>query len=122
MCTGRSGCAVASFSTSLSSKGAYTLSQRPRPRRAVEVTLAWSTTRVGFVARPDVTSAGREARKALRQLMVRGMPLKEMHLRPTSRMISAVSTLDEEAEATPWRRERDSGELRVKVAADCTLC
>lgn len=48
------------------------------------------------------------------------MPLKEIHLRPTSRMISAASTVDEDEEATRWRRERDSGELRVKVAAVCS--
>jgi hypothetical protein len=57
--------------------------------------------------------------------MLRGMPLKEIHLRPTSRMSSAAATsgrdvLEEEAEAwaTLWRTASDSGELRVKVAAD----
>lgn len=62
----------------------------------------------------EVTAAGRAAWKALRQLMVRGMPLKEMHLRPTSRMSSA-DEVDEEA--TLWRMGSESGELRVNVAA-----
>lgn len=52
--------------------------------------------------------------------MVRGMPLKEMHLRPTSRMNSAASRGvrgEGEVEAV-WRREgREAGELRVNVAA-----
>jgi hypothetical protein len=47
------------------------------------------------------------------------MPLKEMHLRPTSRISSAAWTLDPRVDATLWREASDSGELRVKVAADC---
>lgn len=69
-------------------------------------------------------SDGSESWKALRQLMERGMPLKEMHLRPTSRMISAVWTgesAEGEVEATSWRTARDSGELSVKVAALCRI-
>lgn len=56
--------------------------------------------------------------------MERGMPLKEMHLRPTSRMSSAVWTGESakgEVEATSWRMARDSGELRVNVAALCVV-
>ncbi len=54
--------------------------------------------------------------------MVRGMPLNEMHLRPTSRMSSAAARgviveLDEGDVATWWRMEREAGELRVNVAA-----
>jgi hypothetical protein len=73
-----------------------------------------------------VTEAGREAWKALRQLMERGMPLKLMHLRPTSRMSSAVwmGSLGlglwwPGEDATSWRMVRESGELRVNVAAAC---
>jgi hypothetical protein len=63
-----------------------------------------------------------EARKALRQLMERGMPLKEMHLRPISRISSAVGRgADDEGEevvvATEWRMRSEAGELRVNVAA-----
>ena len=67
-------------------------------------------------------SEGRESWKALRQFMERGMPLKEMHLSPTSRMSSAVWTgesAEGEVDATSWRMARDSGELRVNVAALC---
>lgn len=53
--------------------------------------------------------------------MDRGMPLKEMHLSPTSRMSSAAWTLEPFVDATLWREARDSGELRVKVAADCSV-
>lgn len=61
--------------------------------------------------------------------MVRGMPLKPMHLRPTSRMNSAFWTAESGCleDATLWRTGRESGELRVNVAAaytvsDCLLC
>ena len=68
-----------------------------------------------------INEGSRPARKAARQLMVRGMPLKEMHLRPTSRMSSAASRgVKEESggeEAVSSREGRDAGELRVNVAA-----
>lgn len=59
--------------------------------------------------------------------MLRGMPLKEMHLSPTSRINSATRTVGllmpgEDAaaasEATLCNTVRDSGELSVNVAAD----
>ena len=60
--------------------------------------------------------------------MVRGMPLKDMHFRPTSRMVSAettgIFTSDDEVddeEAMEWRIVRDSGEFMVIVAAVCRL-
>ena len=53
--------------------------------------------------------------------MVRGMPLKDMHFRPTSRMVSAVGVGEEEVEAREWRIVRDSGEFMVIVAAVYTL-
>lgn len=53
--------------------------------------------------------------------MDRGIPLKEMHLSPTSRMSSAAWTLEPFVDATLWREARDSGELRVKVAADWSV-
>lgn len=46
---------------------------------------------LGVVRRRDCVCGDRWARKALRQLIVRGMPLKAMHLRPTSRMSSAAA-------------------------------
>ena len=65
--------------------------------------------------------------------MERGMPLKLMHLRPTSRMSSAATTgswlldeggdegededEDEGEEARAWRMGRPSGALRAKSAA-----
>lgn len=67
------------------------------------------------------TESGNPALKALRQLMVRGIPLKLMHLRPTSRMSSAMATLssvDWEEEVACWKRmPRESGEFMVIVAA-----
>lgn len=48
--------------------------------------------RVGVVDRDVATSEGREAKKAPSVLMLRGIPLKEMHFRPTSRMSSAFWT------------------------------
>lgn len=53
--------------------------------------------------------------------MVRGMPLKDMHFRPTSRMVSAVGTGEDVDEAMEWRIVRDSGEFMVIVAAVYTL-
>lgn len=78
--------------------------------------------REGLVSRPDWTAGGRASRKALREFMVRGMPLKEMHLRPTSRISSAAWTGDAEDgedgdEARAWRWVREEGELSVNVAA-----
>lgn len=70
--------------------------------------------REGVVRSCDVMVSGRAAWKALRQLMVRGMPLKDMHLRPTSRISSAAAGVDE---ATLCRMGRASGELSVNVAA-----
>lgn len=69
----------------------------------------------------------RKERKALRLLMVRGMPLKEMHLRPISRMNSADSKaafddkLERRDEASVSRGSKEEGELRVNVAAACFL-
>lgn len=57
--------------------------------------------------------------------MVRGMPLKEIHFNPTSRISSAVASFGfamfegADEDATLCRAESDSGELRVNVAADC---
>ena len=63
------------------------------------------------------------ARKAFRQLMVRGMPLKLMHLSPTSRISSAAESGVSEAGdcvvATWWRMASEAGELCVNVAAAC---
>lgn len=82
-----------------------------------------------MVRRREATGAGREARKALRPLMDRGIPLKLMHLRPTSRISSAATTgswlldeggdedEDEDEEARAWRMGRPSGALRAKSAA-----
>lgn len=79
----------------------------------------------------DQGFTSRSERKALRQLIVRGIPLKEMHLRPTSRISSARrrgvrggvregrvgwGVREEEVE---WRWEREEGELSVKVVAAC---
>ena len=64
----------------------------------------------------------REALKAERVLIVRGMPLKEMHLRAISRRSSAVARGERfvvrEGERE-CRIEREAGELRVIVAAAC---
>lgn len=75
--------------------------------------------RVGSVLSWLVTDSGSEAWKALRLLIVRGIPLKDMHLSPTSRISSATATGWPDDDATLWRTESESGELRVKVAADC---
>jgi hypothetical protein len=64
------------------------------------------------------------ARKAPRLLMVRGMPLKEMHFRPVSRISSAVVRGVREGEregAREWRARSEAGELRVNVAAACLV-
>lgn len=77
------------------------------------------SSRVGVVLRDEVTEEGRDEMNAPSTLMVRGMPLKDMHFRATSRMSSAVWTgveVDEE-EATECRMVRDSGEFIVIVAA-----
>ena len=68
----------------------------------------------------ELMDSGRLALKALRQLMVRGMPLKLMHFRPTSRMNSAVARLslaDWEVLASWYSSVRDSGEFIVMVVA-----
>jgi hypothetical protein len=51
--------------------------------------------------------------------MVLGMPLKEIHFSPTSRMSSApaVAVIVGPEEALSCRATRASGELSVKVAA-----
>ena len=49
--------------------------------------------------------------------MVRGMPLNDIHFRPTSRIVSAVVTGEEVDEAREWRMWSDSGEFMVMVAA-----
>jgi hypothetical protein len=66
----------------------------------------------GWCARPDL--------KDPRQLIVRGMPLKEMHLRPISRISSAVVSGVSDGVwegARSCRMSREAGELRVNVAA-----
>jgi len=80
--------------------------------------------RVGVVDSWEVMEGDRPALKAPRQLIVRGMPLKEMHLRPISRINSAAARGDKGVVsggglvvATSWRISRDAGELRVNVAA-----
>lgn len=45
------------------------------------------------------------------------MPLKLMHLRPTSRINSAAWTSFSCWDAMAWRMGSESGELRVNVAA-----
>lgn len=94
---------------------------RPRPRFAIESRFWVVGWRDGLVDSFFVTSSGRLAWKALRQLIVRGMPLKLMHLRPTSRMNSAVRVSDPACceEATLCRTDSESGELSVNVAAAC---
>ena len=57
--------------------------------------------RLGVVESCEVMSLGSEAWNAFRQLIVRGMPLKLMHLRPTSLMNSAVLTPSPFCDATP---------------------
>lgn len=56
--------------------------------------------------------------------MVRGMPLKDIHFRPTSRIVSAVVTAEVEGweEAMEWRMRRESGEFMVIVAAAFRNC
>lgn len=52
--------------------------------------------------------------------MVRGMPLKDIHFKPTSRIVSALVIGEdgsEGKEAMEWRIVRDSGEFMVIVAA-----
>jgi hypothetical protein len=56
--------------------------------------------RVGCVVNWLVTDSGSDAWKALRLFIVRGMPLKDIHLRPTSRMSSAAVTGWVEEDAT----------------------
>src|SRR5690348_2491347 len=98
------------------------LRQRARPRAATSATLEGSTARDGVVARSAAQGWwATPALKAPRLLMVRGMPLKEMHLRPTSRISSAVASGERLvcAGARSWRTRREAGELRVNVAAAC---
>jgi hypothetical protein len=78
--------------------------------------------RVGVRVNFAVTDSGRLARKAPRQLIVLGMPLKEIHLSPTSRISSAVSrdvvgVVGVVVLARLYSAVRDSGEFIVIVAA-----
>ncbi len=79
--------------------------------------------RVGVVLREGAQgSEATAALKALRVLMVRGMPLKEMHLRPISRRSSAVERgvkVRAMVGTRECRTRREAGELRVIVAAAC---
>lgn len=64
------------------------------------------------------------ARKAPRLLMVRGMPLKEMHLSPASRISSAVASGVREGDregARACSARSEAGELSVNVAAACSV-
>lgn len=97
-------------------------SHSPLPLALTSSMLADVRVREACVDKEEVMLWGRDAWNALRQLIVRGIPLKEMHLRPTSRMNSAVRTCavwesPRSAEATVCRIERASGELSVNVAA-----
>jgi hypothetical protein len=79
--------------------------------------------RDGVVDKPLPTSSDSCERKALRQLIVRGTPLKPMHFKPTSRINSAFCTASargRSALAKEWRAESDWGEFIVIVAAVCT--
>lgn len=97
-------------------------SQSCRPRAPVASMLSGVRPRVGAVDSEAATLRGSDAWNALRQLMVRGMPLKLMHLSPTSRISSAVcvALAPACAAATSNRTGSASGELRVKVAAAYT--
>lgn len=119
MCTGRSGCERASFSYSFDSNGAYIESQSCFPRALISPRFSSVGVREGFVDSCEATSRGRDPWNALRQLIVRGIPLKLMHFRPTSRISSAVDASVPAfcAEATLWRTDSESGEFRVNVAA-----
>lgn len=94
-------------------------SHNPRPRANASSIFCDVGCRLAFVLSFDVTSSGSDAWKALRELIVRGIPLKLIHFRPTSRMNSAFWTaeLGSFDDATWWRTGRESGELRVNVAA-----
>jgi len=120
MCTGRSGCASASLVSSLTSKGSYILFQRARPRARVASMFSAVNVRDGRVSKPVDPLIFAPSRKAVRQLIVRGMPLKLIHLRPTSRIVSAADrSVSEEgrSKAICWSLHRDSGEFSVNVAA-----
>jgi hypothetical protein len=105
------------------------------------LTLSGDSVRDGVVESWDARVGGSVARKLFSMLMVRGMPLKEMHLRPTSRRNSAAQRgshlrigdwdwdwdspvdsggLGEEVagrETSWWSTARESGEFIVMVAA-----
>lgn len=75
---------------------------------------------VGAFDNADEISIGKPEEKAPRQLIVRGMPLKLMHLSPTSRMSSAAYIFwacELEDVATRCSSSRESGEFIVIVAA-----
>lgn len=100
--------------------------------------------RVGVVEREDVTFSGREARKALSMLIVRGTcffcmtfdqyfrffevgkrkgkgkkltPLNPIHFNPTSLISSAVCTASPSGEAAWYSSDSESGEFIVMVVA-----
>src|ERR1700761_5347698 len=91
MWTGRFGWDWPSFASSLSSNGLYTESHRDRPRARLELMfwdVSWRDGGEGIFA---TISCGNPSRKAPSTLIVLGMPLKEIHFSPTSRIRPAVS-------------------------------
>ena len=97
------------------------LCQRLRPRAVMDSRLAGVGVRVGVVERlVDQGWWEREDLKVERVLIVRGMPLKEMHLRAISRRSSAVASGGRGVVRSGEREcriRREAGELRVMVAA-----
>ena len=99
------------------------LCHRLRPRVVRASMLGGVGVRVGVVVREvDQGWWAREDLKAERVLIVRGMPLKEMHLRPISRRSSAVERgvkVRAMVGTRECRTRREARELRVIVAAAC---
>jgi hypothetical protein len=102
------------------------LVHRPLPAALIAGRLLDVGSRDGVVDSDAATSFGSESRKALRLLMMRGMPLNEIAFKQVSRMSSAAKTGSERSgtgegsgvdDANWCRIARDSGEFIVTVAA-----
>jgi hypothetical protein len=95
-------------------------SQRAFPRAEISEMLEGDGVRVGVVESAEEIRSGREDLNAFRQFIVRGIPLKLMHFRPTSRMVSAVwiaSFGDCDEVMYSYSAVREAGEFIVIVAA-----